>query len=455
MQVLRPFILAVGLLGIASAGNALVPDHVRAQNEAQIRSQIDEHADRIRALEEEEKKIQQQLNQVAGQRQTLQTAVQQIDLSRQQTSTQINLTENRISSTNLKLNELARDISSTEQRIALDRETIAKSIRTMAEVGEVSVVEQVFASDDLTQMWVAIDDAASINNALRANVAQLSETKNQLSGQREDEASKRQELTTFRDDLATQKQTLDVQRSEQNRLLTETRNQESTYQDLLTRKRAERALFEQALSNLENSLKSVGQSEVPTVQTGVLAWPYSATFAQSCVGKQSALGNPHCITQYFGNTAFATANAQIYNGSGHNAIDIGMPIGTPVIAALSGTVIGTGNTDIVPGCYSFGKWVLIKHPNGLATSYSHLSAINVSKGQTVTTGQTIGLSGMTGYATGPHLHFSVYAATGVQVMDLGAWRRSQGQAAGTGCSAGGAVMPVAPPSAYLNPMSYL
>lgn len=455
MQVLRPFILAVGLLGIASAGNALVPDHVRAQNEAQIRSQIDEHADRIRALEEEEKKIQQQLNQVAGQRQTLQTAVQQIDLSRQQTSTQINLTENRISSTNLKLNELARDISSTEQRIALDRETIAKSIRTMAEVGEVSVVEQVFASDDLTQMWVAIDDAASINNALRANVAQLSETKNQLSGQREDEASKRQELTTFRDDLATQKQTLDVQRSEQNRLLTETRNQESTYQDLLTRKRAERALFEQALSNLENSLKSVGQSEVPTVQTGVLAWPYSATFAQSCVGKQSALGNPHCITQYFGNTAFATANAQIYNGSGHNAIDIGMPIGTPVIAALSGTVIGTGNTDIVPGCYSFGKWVLIKHPNGLATSYSHLSAINVSNGQTVTTGQTIGLSGMTGYATGPHLHFSVYAATGVQVMDLGAWRRSQGQAAGTGCSAGGAVMPVAPPSAYLNPMSYL
>lgn len=455
MQVLRPFILAVGLLGIASAGNALVPDHVRAQNEAQIRSQIDEHADRIRALEEEEKKIQQQLNQVAGQRQTLQTAVQQIDLSRQQTSTQINLTENRISSTNLKLNELARDISSTEQRIALDRETIAKSIRTMAEVGEVSVVEQIFASDDLTQMWVAIDDAASINNALRANVAQLSETKNQLSGQREDEASKRQELTTFRDDLATQKQTLDVQRSEQNRLLTETRNQESTYQDLLTRKRAERALFEQALSNLENSLKSVGQSEVPTVQTGVLAWPYSATFAQSCVGKQSALGNPHCITQYFGNTAFATANAQIYNGSGHNAIDIGMPIGTPVIAALSGTVIGTGNTDIVPGCYSFGKWVLIKHPNGLATSYSHLSAINVSNGQTVTTGQTIGLSGMTGYATGPHLHFSVYAATGVQVMDLGAWRRSQGQAAGTGCSAGGAVMPVAPPSAYLNPMSYL
>lgn len=455
MQALRTFIFSLSLLVLASVGNALVPEAVRAQSEAQIRSQIDEHADKIRALEEEEKKIQQQLNQVAGQRQTLQGAVRQLDLSRQQTTTQINLTENRISSTNLKLNELSRTISDTESRIALDQDTIAKSLRTMAEVGDVSIVEQIFGSGDLTELWVTLDDAVSLANALRGNISKLNQAKQQLSSQQEEEAARRQELTSFRDDLSTQRQTLDVQRTEQNRLLTQTQSQESAYQDLLTRKRAERALFEQALSSLENSLKSVGQSEVPTVQTGVLAWPYSASFAQSCAGKQGALGNPHCITQYFGNTAFATANAQIYNGSGHNAIDIGMPIGTPVTAALSGTVIGTGNTDAVPGCYSFGKWVLIKHPNGLATSYSHLSAINVSQGQTVSTGQTIGLSGMTGYATGPHLHFSVYAATGVQVMDLAAWRKSQGQAAGTGCSAGGAVMPVASPSAYLNPMSYL
>jgi len=455
MQALRSLSFLLVLLVACAGIGAVVPGDVFAQTEEEIKSQISEHAQRIKDLEAEIAEAERQRLILNGQSQTLQTAIKSIDITRQQTSTQINLTQTKISSTNLKLNELSYNIEDTEQLIALDRRTLEESIRTMAEAGDASLVEQVFASGDLTEAWTAIDDAASLNTALRANVANLSQAKDELGAQLQDVDAKKNELTSLATDLSVQKQSLDVQKSEKDKLLSQTKNQESAYQDLITRKRAERALFEQALSSLENSLKAVGQAEVPTVQTGVLAWPYSPSFAASCQGKAGALGNAHCITQYFGNTAFATANSQIYNGSGHNAIDIGMPSGTPVQAALSGTVMGTGNTDAVPGCFSFGKWVLIKHPNGLATSYSHLSTINVSAGQSVSTGQTIGLSGMTGYATGPHLHFSVYAATGVKIMDLGAWRRQQGQPAGTGCSAGGAVMPVAPPSAYLNPMSYL
>mgnify|MGYP001573419713 FL=1 len=169
---------------------------------------------------------------------------------------------------------------------------------------------------------------------------------------------------------------------------------------------------------------------------------------KACLARKSVFDNLFCITQYFGNTAFATANAQIYNGSGHNAIDMGVPTGTPVTAALSGTVMATGNTDTVPGCYSYGKWVVVKHANGLATLYAHLSSIGVSSGQVVTTGEVIGNSGMTGYATGPHLHFSVFASAGVQIMTLREYR-----GATTPCA--NASMPVAPKDAYLNPMSYL
>lgn len=449
MQILRSLAFSfVILLGCSLLG-ALVPEGVYAQSEEQIKGQIEEHEQRIKDLEKEINGYQQQLNVVSGQKQTLQSAIKTLDISRQQTSTQINLTENKISSTNLKLEELSYDIADTEQLIALDKRTLEKSLRTMAEAGEISLVEQVFSADDLTEAWQAIDDAAALNDALRANVAALTQARQELTGQKLEEDAKKQELTSFRSELSTQKQALDVQKSEKDKLLAQTKNQESAYQDLISRKKAERALFEAALSTLENSLASVGQGAAPASQTGVLAWPYSASFAESCKGKAGALGNDKCITQYFGNTAFATANSQIYNGSGHNAIDIGMPSGTPVLAALSGTVLGTGNTDAVPGCYSFGKWVVIKHPNGLATLYSHLSTINVSSGQSVTTGQTIGLSGMTGYATGPHLHFGVYASAGIQIMTLGQFRNT----GGSGCT--NATMPVAPKDAYLNPMSYL
>lgn len=152
------------------------------------------------------------------------------------------------------------------------------------------------------------------------------------------------------------------------------------------------------------------------------------------------------ITQNFGNTPFAQSGA--YNGKGHNGMDFAASIGTPIRAALSGTVLGTGNTDIVRGCYSFGKWVLIKHGNGLDTLYAHLSQINVSTGESVGTGEVIGFSGETGYATGPHLHFGVYVSSATQIIQLG-------QATNQKTPCANAVMPVAPLSGYLNPMNYL
>jgi murein DD-endopeptidase MepM/ murein hydrolase activator NlpD len=445
MQLFRFFVLSIFVLTLCIYS---VPSDVFAQTVDEIKAQIEEHSGKIQALEKEINQYQQQLNVVSGQKQTLQSAIKTIDISRQQTSTQINLTQNKISSTNLKLEKLSYDIQDTEQLIALDNRTLAKSLRSMDQASDASLVEQLFSANNLTEAWVAMDDASAINDALRTSVANLSSAKQELTGQKEDVSAKKKDLTTLQSDLTGQKKQLDVAKSEKDKLLAVTKNQESTYQALIATKRAQQKAFESALSSLENSLASIGKGVAPAAQTGVLAWPYSAAFAQSCVGKSGALGNTRCITQYFGNTAFATANAQIYNGSGHNAIDIGMPSGTPVLAALSGTVMGTGNTDSVPGCYSFGKWVVVKHANGLATLYSHLSSIGVSSGQSVSTGQSLGNSGMTGYATGPHLHFGVYASAGIQLMTLGQFRGATSPCAN-------ATMPVAPKDAYLNPMSYL
>jgi len=217
MQSVRSFVFLLCLLVLGSGASSLVPEFVSAQTEEEIRIQMEEHAQRIKDLEAEINGYQKELNVVAGQKQTLQSAINELDLTRRQTSTQINLTENRISSTNLKLGELTYDIADTEQLIALDQRTLGKSLRNMAQAGEVSLVEQVFAAESLTEAWEAVDDAAALNDALRANVANLTQARNELTGQRAEEDTKKQELTAFRTDLSTQKQALDVQKSEKDK----------------------------------------------------------------------------------------------------------------------------------------------------------------------------------------------------------------------------------------------
>ena len=108
---------------------------------------------------------------------------------------------------------------------------------------------------------------------------------------------------------------------------------------------------------------------------------------------------------------------------------------------------GVGDTDVIPKCYSYGKWVLIEHQNGLSSLYAHLSRIKASAGQEINTGDLVGYSGNSGYSTGPHLHFTVYASQGVEIKRLGDIKKI------TKCAE--ARIPIAPLEAYLDPLDYL
>jgi murein DD-endopeptidase MepM/ murein hydrolase activator NlpD len=135
------------------------------------------------------------------------------------------------------------------------------------------------------------------------------------------------------------------------------------------------------------------------------------------------------ITTFF---APAASGSMMLNGQPiHNGIDIARPCGTPIEAAHAGTVIYAGRrADAYLGFSasiqpyydeltrrkltdrSLPVMVVIDDGNGLIGVYVHLRLATVSAGQSVQAGETIGLEGRTGNATGCHLHYSLYLADG-------------------------------------------
>ncbi|MCE8019341.1 peptidoglycan DD-metalloendopeptidase family protein [Halomonas sp. MCCC 1A11036] len=87
--------------------------------------------------------------------------------------------------------------------------------------------------------------------------------------------------------------------------------------------------------------------------------------------------------------------------SPHRGTDWAMPIGTPVIAPADGRVEKVGNHPVA------GRYIVVRHDNGYRTRYLHLSRAMVNRGDRVSMGERIALSGNTGRSTGPHLHYEV------------------------------------------------
>jgi len=416
------FLLAVLLL--------LFTPVVFAQTASELKTQIEEHNAKIKDLEAEIAQFQKQLDATSKERQSLQTTIKELDISRSKITASINLTQRKIDNTDLQIKELGLEIFDKETRIERNNEAVAVTLREMSQIEDGSLMEKVLGAEKLSDLWDQVENISSFQGAVQDHVVELGKLKTDLETNKKLTEQKKRELVSLRTDLSNQKKALDANRADKNRLLAETKNKESEYQKLIAQKNALKAQFESELFNIESKLKrTIDPTSLPRYGSGVLSWPVDKVR----------------VTQYFGNTPFATANPQLYGGKGHNGIDIAASPGTPIRAALTGTVVGTGDTDLTCPNASYGRWVLIRHDNGLTTLYAHLSYITAVSGQSVATGQVVGYSGNTGYSTGPHLHFTVYATQGVSVSTL----------ASVSCRGKVYTLPIAPLEGYLNPLSYL
>ena len=125
----------------------------------------------------------------------------------------------------------------------------------------------------------------------------------------------------------------------------------------------------------------------------------------------------------------------------HRGVDIAVPTGTTVLAAMDGTVT-TATYDA-----SYGNYVVIEDSNGYCTKYAHMDTLSVSAGQTVTHGTTIGTTGNTGSSTGSHLHIECLY-NGEYYNPLFYFDVGEGTLYGESPGGGGSPGNVIPPDSY-------
>lgn len=412
------------------SGITLIRENSEIEN---LRSQIEEREKQVLKTEEEIQSINRELNEIYKKKDSLGDEINGLTLTNRRNEAQIRVTEENIHRGQLNLKSLSNSIDDNTENLDLLNTVLIKNYQEVNEF-ELSGTKVIFFfHESLFDILNRVEELERYSKALHEQLGLLKNETEQLEENKQQVIDERLKLRDKQKELEDRRKIYQFSITRKENLIAQTKNDETEFQSLLREKQEERMSFQQEIYEYESRIEYLRDpTAVPEPGKGVLRLPF---------------GEAVRITQRFGETTFAQANAVRYGRPFHDGIDLGLPSGTQLLASADGVVIGTGNTDLVSSCQSWGKWVLIKHPFGLTTIYAHLSLTKVRLGQQVKAGELIGYSGNTGFSTGPHLHFGVYDSNGIRVVPYEQVSRS--------ARCRGLLVPVAAQDAKLDPLDYL
>ena len=341
----------------------------------------DSKKDDADAIRKEYQDLQEQINNKRKEMDDLKSQLNNIKNQKANTQQKKNLLDQRNAALQEEINLLEEQIDVTTRSIAANEalekqqtELFHKQIGSEEEQGTISYWSVLFKATSFSDLVSRID---FINEIVRYNqqvIKNLRDTRQQLA---DDKAALEEQNET----LTASKKELEGEISESMKLLAEYIKTEEGKQAEYDAIKAEEEALDDLMAAAEAKARELGLNDIAGTVGGYI-WP--------CNGIR-------WITSMFG-------GRQSPGGIGstnHKGVDIGTPLGTPVLAAKSGTVTSANWNG------GYGECVVINHGGGNSTLYGHLSSYNVKIGDTVKQGQVIAYSGNTGRSTGPHLHFGI------------------------------------------------
>ena len=342
------------------------------------------------------------LNEVNSQKEESQDKVNNLSSQIDSYESKINSLKSEIETKTNEVNELQKKLDELEAEREKNQSLLDERLVTLYESGEVSYLDMLLSSTDLTDFissYYMIETLTAADKELIQN----------LENDKKETADTQEKVNNSLGEIEKNKTELESVQQE----LSKAKNEEQTKVDKLTEQSHD---LENDVEEYEKKMKELDAKE--KAQEAALQKKYEEAKKKAEQGNSSG-SNSNSGSSSGGSvsskgfirpvkTGKITAGMYYSSGKYHGAVDFGVSVGTPVYAAADGIVV----TSTWGGSDSYGYYIKIKHYNGLYTLYAHGSSLVAKVGQEVKQGQLIMYSGNTGNSTGPHLHFEVRVAPG-------------------------------------------
>lgn len=339
---------------------------------------------------------QQQLENVQNQKSETMDEIEELTFKINENEDKIVELRKEVEELELNIKQKGTELQVAEEKYTKNKDLLDKRLVAIHEAGETTYLDVLLNSRSLTDFiskCFTVQELAEHDTELLNTIEQ---EKDMIQKQKEELDNQKVKMKSKKAEQEKANTVLKNAKAQKNSKIAKLSDEEKALQEKIDQFNAAiretESSIQQAIANANgwNNSGNGGGANKP-LTGGALEWPLPTNYATYSR-----------ITSYFGPRKQPTAGAS----TNHGAIDIGIPLGTPVYAAELGTVI------MASWYGGYGNFVMIKHDNGLYTAYAHLSGFNVNVGQRVSRGQQVATSGSTGISTGPHLHFEVRLSPG-------------------------------------------
>jgi len=335
--------------------------------------------------------VRHKLVQVKKQEKQTTTQLRQVETKLRIARGQLQYAVMRFERSKVDLHRATLALRDAKSDFADAQQTARKRLAALYERGNKGYMDLLVSSNDYGDMLRRTQLAKYMMTQDREALVQLKQHKDEVARKQQSVQVKTEEVASWKEQVAQIHERTARHRQVVAKQLTNVREEEAGLVAELDALQRDSAALSAMLQRMQTS--SAGHRRFNTVYQGRLGGGFLPVHGR--------------ITSPFGWRVHPLSHVQRL----HTGVDIAAPTGTPIVATGGGEVIFAGWRG------GYGNAVIIDHGKGRATLYGHMSAILTSAGRVISRGQEIGRVGMTGAATGPHVHYEL-RINGVPVPPL-------------------------------------